>query len=1396
MATFNNNEIIGKPIASSDLNTDLLDRPSRATRHSLSADMSNRIFNKSDNSEKGYTTVRTPNYGKRISYSQLEGLSIYKTPYPAPSITVTPLPTVERDVYSNTNDITFNTTINVNWLTSEWPSSRERGADDILQFEVTVYTEQSIDDGEWTITNSEKLVDYSKTGSPSKNIESINYSSSLSTDGLDGSDINASLKKSIRFRAEAALTVDEFIASENFNPAPEVYTSSVTTNDAYIIISIYQLPEDSVPVANMKTIQQKNDTAQIYVRSIDSTVVTNASRGQRYQFNNTASLKGWTIDIPEAPGRSPVITEEYEWQYYAGTSMSAGIANDLHGANGSINGTNQFLDVSPLSAVWQGYQFRLGAKATLTLSNPSETREGEWAYTGLSNPLFIDYQLKNPEYILPDNNTVEIPRGFTDSINFYTYWTGESAKTYYWRIETVSSSTLSVASAWNTSSGSFTNEENTFQTSEDAEFNVNAIPMDSKEGATSSNFKLSIYTNSDFTGRVASTVFSLSYIEPILKLIAAQVDGTDLYTEDDIKTLDIVETDSVVYVGGALYYGLGKTVKWSYTVVTDPNDAGDVVNEINGYVPNTKYNLTTIDFDGSTARTQFILPNLQTPDDSDSGGTAGNKEVLDINIWDSADNLKDKVRLRINDKLEEIFAVTRTLRDGSLETAVINGEYILTPGTGTIGFGSAPYVLKSPSGNLTINKTGWQYKGSNGNWYEYNDSRTYYNDVYGNSKQAVRDVQSNRITWTNWNSTRNEIVNLRYYATAYNSVTKTYQTVYSNTARMYFYVNPITYNKGIIMANILPTETSSFGSQYIVEGQAPVRMFIQTWDVPAGTEIEYEITDNAGVLPDSPFNTDSPIRKKGQVVAQSGPILNYMTIDVPYQAGLTFGGSSAGGEYPVLAYWGVSVNEYAQFKILNPRSIGLSENSPGVQYGNISNTDDPRFPSPRNANQLDITVQSWDNGDFYVRVPEFTDSLNRTNIEFDEDYTGTITIEVVAKNVVPSGYITGGSESNGMRTAGYWKAILVGDAAKYFQNSTDLSLPRSPNVRGEEFSAFDFDNDAATVQKKYDGRYRMTAVLTPDGVKPDIAGDVEGKIVVVRVVPNLTGAFYTGGVVELPIKIKNTVPQPFDFDSGITQLAVNRVQTSVREGETAQFYIFDKARSSLPEHDSWNTATPIPAGTPIYWKAHGSAGFDGDDFEPISSPLTMRADGQAGPAEVTITADNVQDSSLIERFRVRAAFSGTNLNTAGSYAESGWVEVVDDILTFEDNAPGLISGIGQRSSLTSGGSVIAQIAFVPDGRMLITQDTAVGEQIEYIRDWGTRDLPSGNYSISFNVVSGTFGGTFTGQSGSLASLKTFKLEFGGFGTVTRDVDITISRGNYSQTARIKFVCVRGNSLRQ
>ena len=1275
-SSFTYADVVGSPVSASEINTKLLGR-NRSARLNLK-DLAGRVFIRPEIGTPNFDVVQIPS--ENIKFGDFIGLAPYAIPYPEPIINITQQPQKFGDVYANTGDKTFSVEFDIDWREDEWPN-RERGSNDILNFSYSIIVEYK--EGTNATIKLPVVTPKSQTSAFSG---TQTFSFNLPTDGLDVSDINNTLLKTINFTIIANLTVTETIDEFNLTLDTETSSTTAVSNNGSMTLKVFQLPEDALPELNMKTLGQKYESAIIYRRSIDNTIVQSASRAQRYTFDGgNGGVVGYDIVQPSAPGRNPTTSVEWEWQYSAlnvATNFGDEDIDNLEGTNGDISYTTpRLLDIGPYNAVWQGYQFRLAAKPTLTLSKPSEVREGVWDYSNSSDNLLIDYQLKDPEYILPADNTKTVARGFVDGMDFYTRWTGETGRTYYWRIETVSSSTESVASAWNTVSGFFVNEENTLQAVGSTNFNKNEIPLDSKTGTTTSNFRLSVYTNSNFTGRVATTVFKLQYFTPILKLIETQViSDTDnvFYDEEQLQDLNVVESNQVGYLGQALYYGYNQPLKWSYDVVSDVNESTDVTNEIVGYQPGVKYDLVTVYKPGSTstADTRFYLPTFIIADDSAQGGTSGNREVLRINIWDNSNNKVDQVTLNTYDKLEEFFEVTKTLADASLTTKTINGQYVLTPGSGVMGWGSKPYKFQSPSGTRTFIRSGWQYLTGN-SWNFLFDSSSGYYDVWGNAQTAIRDVRAYDIRWTGWNNTNYQGVYIRFYIVAYNNVTGRYEYKYSNTATMRFYADNTTYNKGIIEANLLPTRTTWNSSAYIDEG-VPVQAYITTWDVPDGTEVEYQITDNAKVLPTgSGFSTQACIPTTGTLTINGGSARLKRTVTyLPWLPFVDFGPSATpvGGTYPLLAHYTPSTREYAQFRIKNPAQIGLAANSPGVQYGNINNDDEPWFPSPTNTPVLTVRTSDWDTGKWLIESDRWQDSYgiwleygDPLTLRANEDSTTPWDFTINAFNV---------DGENGISDPGYWKLVVTGDAAKYFAHEADLSNRYAPEARGAYFTALTFSNDASTAQKKHDGRYTMTATITPGGPDATTIEDAEGYIGVARIVPGAYGTdpFYTY-IWKRKLVIRNTIPAPWSSATGPDQIAVVPDKTTVNEGESVTFTIFDKARSSDPAYDSWNNATPIPAGTLIYHKVAGRAGFTGGstDFEKTpAGPLTMGASGIAGTVTVTLLEDGTEEST--EKFSLRAASSLTNLTTAGAYADSAVIDVIDGDTVIEtvsdDTYPG------------------------------------------------------------------------------------------------------------------------------
>jgi hypothetical protein len=573
---------------------------------------------------------------------------------------------------------------------------------------------------------------------------------------------------------------------------------------------------------------------------------------------------------------------------------------------------------------------------------------------------------------------------------------------------------------------------------------------------------------------------------------------------------------------------------------------------------------------------------------------------------------------------------------------------------------------------------------------------------------------------------------------------------------------------------------------------------MRIFDVPGGTEVEYKITDNAKILPPyATWNGDPVLPTTGTVTVPAGGTgLRNVFVDLP-------------GIYPFLAHYTEPVSEYLQVRIVDPASIGIS--GAGVQYGDIGNTEDPTFASASSTPSLSIRTTDWsDHPELWeVKVGDtFLNLLNSINspwtikdgfINIDEDQTASLPIELIAQNVEPDAQTY------------QWYLIIGGDATRYFQNLSDISLARDPDLRGVALDALDFDNAATTADLKAGGRYRMGTSIQLDGADATIDTDVIGFIGIGRIVPQITGEFYTY-IWSEPLKIVNTVPAPWDPVQGLNQIAVVPGQGSVNEGDTVRFFVFDKAKSDNPAYDDYNDATPIPAGTELYFKISGGENFtlaDVDSTDPAYDfveqygTITMRADGNAGPVDVTFAEGDGYEDSEQMRLLVKPSLP-VSPSTA---ANSAWVTVVntdppDYNLTWENAFNLAVVSIQPADSIGTT-TLKAQLHFAPDGSWVSKVQTGAIIQNSGFGRWMDQDsvFDPADFTISYSIddvslVDGPAQGSFGGpsQGAAITATRVFNLEYtpntvGAPGQAYRLVTITITGpGGETATRTVRFTC--------
>jgi hypothetical protein len=1486
--------VVDKPITASELNTKLLSRP--ASARLTMTDLYNRAFIRPNFTDNTYQIVTTPSSPDTASlnYGFFEGLHKYAIPYPDPVVNITRQPEIYGEVDANSGNKAFSIQYTVDWLESEWPSFRERGTNDVVERSIIVIMYKRIDNGLW----SEEVRRNVTLRSDDTYTNAENISTAFAATSIDDRK-----NTEIKFHVIPKLRIVETIDSTGLVLPEEIYTTTEISNNGSMTIKPYDIG-NTKPVLDMQTIQELYDTAIVYVRSIDDTVAI--SRDQEYYFSGNQT--GYQIVPFTAPGRNPQISVDWEWQFKSQTNLSFdwGSLNRLDiPADGDFpENTNKKLRIAPLNSNWQGHQFRLTATPTATLQNPAQVISGDFQTSPNFQVLFVNYQLKDPEYVLPADNTVTVARGFIDSVDFYTRWTGETPTTYYWRIENVTNGSVASTSVWNTVSGSFSNTENLLAPPSDPGFNKNEIPLDSKSGTGSDNYRLSVYKNSNFTGLAARTVFRLQYFTPVIELESAEVfvgggsrtqqrthtlqfnantlsaetgtlnlglpsdavsakvtkfelrgdfstdseyldltpygrpfgggntdrystgqdgrawitlawNGGDLikdpstnqwlieylhpinvnyvisgmptgvyaearftldvelaaegvaggnvYDKNGIQNLSVTEQDSIVYTGRARYYGAGETVRWKYDVKSDPNDSGDVINEIDGFVPGQYYSVTTQLRPGSTntADTVFELPELLTVDDSDQGGTAGNREQLDIVIADSGLNTKDLVKLNINDKQEEFFTFTSAPRSASFSYILVNNstQYVYSTGGGSIGWSSRPYILKSPSGTRSVVSEKWQY--SNGSaWYDLTE---YYGStsttVFGTSYRSTRTFGSYSVNWSDWAS-GSGTYSYRYIVEVYDSATNTTQSYASSIATLQITRDSEYYSNGIVAANLL---------KVYEENEGPIQIWVRSWNA-RGRTVKYSLSNNdlraTPIVGFWPGATSTVVRQGSVNIPSGGPILrdDYFTLPSINDNTTIKHGHSRFNAYP---YWTPEPGE-AGFEgengIFSIEGLGSFKSNYYV------------------VNQRGFNVNDFSKGTVDVFVTGITLDTDGTDpIYITEGATGLPTISVSAHNVPPDDQISN------------WVVGFLGDVADHWKDTLPLQDANFNALYGLPLPDLVFSNSASTAQEQWDGTYRASVTFPALTPLPDISGDLSGKIVICYKGYADPGKINTINriVWERPLTVRNTIPAP--WVENLDQLLVVANTYQANEGDTVTIYIKDKATSTNPKYDSWNDATPIPPGTQLYAKVSGGLGFTIDDFDidPAYESgvqyalLTVRPDGNAGPVRVTLDEnDGLEDN---ETFELRVAFSQADLTS--DYASSGSITVKDTepppyTVTWESDAPSRITSI--KPSDSSGATTLkAQLHIAPNGTWAakvgvdaVLQNAGFGRWMEQDSVFDPADFTVSDYTFGQGNlgVNGSFGGPSYGAD--LTATRVWSLEL--------NVDADVKAGQASITKVIEI----------
>ena len=1249
---------ITSPVSASQLNTKLLGRPAKG-QTTISSELSSKQFFRWEEDNSSFRQFQTSKYSDPIKFSDFIGLSKSQLEYPKPTVVFDTASVDKGTVFAGSGNVGFGATFRVYWNEDNWPAQRERGSNDIIEKKVKVIVQEKRGTNNWEAVTSYNIQ------TPDSG-ESVTAAASIdTTTGIDRTSVESTLDVQIRFMVDAELRVVETLDSTNTTLPEEKYTTTQISKISKMKLAIASASDYKLGMGVMVPVY---DEATVYKRTIDDTIAISVpqhfqfnSGGEKYENPRGVAYRapqpgspfiglspGYSITALDIPGRSPKVSVDWEWQVKSRTDLSLdwGSLDRLSSSDGSFPlNTERSLIIEPLNDAWQSYVFRFSATPTITLRNPDETvvLDTQYGPVTLLNELIINYYEKDPEYVLPTTNTITVSSGFTATVDFYTRWTGDSTKTYYWRIEDVTSGATASTSVWNTVQGSFDNDENLLLSSNDAGFNKNEITLDSKPGAATKNYRLSVYKNSDYTGLAARTVFKLQEVASVLELTSATVVSSETleYDKDSIQTLGVIEGDTVSYVGQALNYGEGRTLYWRYSVTTDPDDSGDVVNEFSGYAPDTYHAVTTVAVPGSgTSTTGFSLPNLTTVVDSGSSGLIDRKEVIEIEIYDDAYVLKDKVILNNNDKIIETFVFNKQPQNGSLTYTLINDNYtnVLKTGSGVMGFSpnSKPYTFKSPSGVQSITKEGWQRKKDSSWLYEADYYGANTSDVFGNSYQSTRVIDDYRIVWSNWASkTGDEIY--RYAVEVYDSIKDVTNVYTSSTAKMTFTKINESYNKGVIAGNL---------EKSYQEGEGPIKLWVKTWD-SLGMTVDYTLSDDdlrASLINGPAFDATSTVKKSGSVtIPSTGPRLREDTFTLP----TAYVGTTK-------RYGDSRFNPYAYWVPDAQQTVTLTGSDKSTAQGKYSVTNIGVFdPNDFTASSMSVTVSGIT-----------SDTSTQRRVVVSESFDNNWTVTVTGINIPPA-----------WQTAGKWIVGISGDAAKHWKSSLSIQSADINPIRATALSDFVFNNDAATAQKRFDGRYVASATLPPPAVLADESKDLSGKIEICYQT-TINGKTVNSVVWSRDIIIINSVPEPWVANN--SQIYVVADNYSVTEGDSVKFYVKDKVKSDNTDFDNWNNETPIPTGTNLYFKVHTGTGGTSADF--TTSPaisggygtLTVDANGDAGPITVTFTDDS--DVENTEQFEIRVSTDASTLDKSGGYAASGFVDVADNDLNpaISSNIPGAL----------------------------------------------------------------------------------------------------------------------------
>ena len=1369
-----------------------------------------------------------------IAYSDLIGLTGI-TPYPSPRIDLLDSQTDLGEVPANSGTRRFTVNFRVDWLKEQWPES---SATDNLSFLIDVqpfiFTEN---DGQPQPTGVTTLVS-STTPSQYGDIFTATYD--YDTDGLDTSDLENTLRKYMYFEIRAQLTKlspsGSDIPDEDFLSTNSSYNGSMTLTVFQLsdsdrpFIFLNQLVSDAPITTNPLDIVEAGPTefsfytSNLYKRTIDDSIA--------YRTPITIKLGDYYQFIPSTPSRTPV-----EWNTGIQWSAIQGIIRytDEDGGYGGIsgtfpivtsgttyedsdvlvevyppvdashrdllnsNGSEFFITITPKTDAWSGYGIRASSspKPKLYLSNPDQTVlgidsrnegipisiPGRFSSFLTNNNLsgfksiYINLQERDPEYILPRDNTVQInaTTGTAGAIQFHTRWTGTASKTYYWRIETTSGT---AASGFAANNGSFINSENLFAQLGDTSFNKNDIPIE-PNSTPSDVFRLSVYTNATFATRVATTLFSVVSDPPEVKFTKMLVSSQ--YVINDPTLVSVTESMLFKYAGIANWYGIGQTLRWSYSVESDLPDSGDSTHELvdtanNPYFPDTFYNITTTDApptffnqgtgDGVASTGFFEFPTLKPVDDSDGIGISGRSEVLTIKISDAIGTLLDEVTLRTSDLLQDGLQFTQNL--GSISTSNIvklSGTPFYENGaSGTLGFDGKPYLFRNTAGNLTIVEETWQIQ-SGSSWQNVASKSAKWNFIDGTTQTgtitATASGNNYSIVYDDWVQAINGSFDDFYYRLAVsveNSELGRTDTYYSDVGLVRIREQLKTVKAGIIEGNLMYTPGAG---NKILEGYSPVQLYMQLFNVPPGTEIQYQITDNANILPAG----NGALPTTGIVTVPAGTSgLRNVVVDLP-------------GIYPYLAHYTEAIPEYLQLNILDPGK----EISSGAQYGDIGTTADPVFYSAYSTPTLSTSIADWNNNPSLWSASEVLGGNWTTSGDFitsPEDGTGALAINLSAQNVEPAAQ----SEQ--------WYMAVTGDAAAYFSSYTDLG----GGARGVAMSALDFNNSASTAQLKASGRYTSSGSMTIDGPDATVSSDAVGSVGIARISGSSLSFIW-----QKPLKIVNTVPLPWDAGLGSSQIAILPSPGSINEGQTVRFYIFDKARSSRPEYDDWNDATPIPFGTTFYYKVSGGLNFTLADFEdPGYEPgtqyglLSIRSDGNAGPVDVTLTENDGYEDS--EQFRLIVT-NDLNLLSPSTAANSSWVTAVNtdpfpSALTWGSGATLAINSILTASNIGTT-SISSTLQFNTDGTWQGAAQRSFSSA-NFSGTWITGSFDPADYSIAVTVTDTDDDGTFTTSGSSLSVAQGIELSFlaqaGRPGVTFRRFNVTISGPAGTATREVLMTC--------